>query len=598
MSGILDELKEALNGLADSVQKDLAEIRQQKRAVQRLKEELYETVQGVQYVRDEHCLILSAPKVIIGNVDHNGHLLGEGGGSAVVLRANTIGIEGVGSPEVGGSIVARAASIRNSAVDPGPDGLENVVCGRSEIINQARGITLQSQNDKDCFVSPATAGTGIQLRSDTVVTVQATQPNKVRKAEIDALLARLEEDASTLSAASKEAKTSVESAMEKLQKLLDEHEQLGTTNAELSSDYHSMSDLHFQFTQQEATLCAALSRYIQGLSKEAECQRRITALKAMKKETDQQSANFETECTGAAISMLSESISMTSVDGDGNLRTNEGAGLFMHMPHVSLTAHDKEGTLMEDSFLAVNTQHITLATTNTQLDEEREKGDITAEGDVTITSKQVTIEAVDRELKDKKIEEKALTESGSFSIRAEQISAVATDTEGKATGGISLNAKDIKVAAMDVDKEKRTDKQLAADSQMVLLADKMFVGSSDKETKSQLVQVASDKVGVLATTTAEMQQGEAKAVVTLDGGNLTVGASANEINGDTTIKGKADIKGETTAPSGNFKALEAGSSFKSPNISDGMAAPAAGSAGKPSAKLQEEEAKKSEGESA
>ena len=37
MSGILDELKEALNGLADSVQKDLAEIRQQKRAVQRLK---------------------------------------------------------------------------------------------------------------------------------------------------------------------------------------------------------------------------------------------------------------------------------------------------------------------------------------------------------------------------------------------------------------------------------------------------------------------------------------------------------------------------------------------------------------------------------
>ena len=205
---------------------------------------------------------------------------------------------------------------------------------------------------------------------------------------------------------------------------------------------------------------------------------------------------------------------------------------------------------------------------------------------------------MDRELKDKKIEEKALTESGSFSIRAEQISAVATDTEGKATGGISLNAKDIKVAAMDVDKEKRTDKQLAADSQMVLLADKMFVGSSDKETKSQLVQVASDKVGVLATTTAEMQQGEAKAVVTLDGGNLTVGASANEINGDTTIKGKADIKGETTAPSGNFKALEAGSSFKSPNISDGMAAPAAGSAGKPSAKLQEEEAKKPEGESA
>ena len=597
MSEILDELKEALNGFADSVQKDLAEIRQQKREVQLLKEAIYETVHSVQYLRDEQCLILSAPKVIIGNVDHNGHLLGEGGGSTVVLRGNTIGIEGVGSPEMGGSIISRAASIRNIAVDPGIDGLENVVCDRSEIINQARGITLQSQNDTGCFVSPASADSGIQLQSDTTVTVQAAPQNEGRKAEIDARIAQLEADASSLSAASGEAKGQVESAMEAIQTLINQQEDLNDTEENLRANQVDISELHDQFTQLESVLCTVISKYILSLSKEAECQRRLTALKAMKEETDQQSANFDTELTGASIALRSESISLTSVDGDGNLRANEGAGLFVQMPHVSLTAHDKAGVLMEDSFLAVNTQHITLATTNTQLDEKREKGDITAEGDVTITSKQVTIEAVDRELKEGEITEKALTEAGSFSIRAEQISAIATDTEGQATGEISLNAKQIKVAAMDVDKEKRTDKQLAADSQMVLLADKMFVGSSDKETKSQLVQVASDKVGLMATTTAEMQQGEAKAVVTLDGGNLTVGASANEINGDTTIKGKADIKGETTAPSGNFKTLEAGSSFKSPNISDGMAAPAAGSAGTPSAKLQEEEAKKSEGQS-
>ena len=145
---------------------------------------------------------------------------------------------------------------------------------------------------------------------------------------------------------------------------------------------------------------------------------------------------------------------------------------------------------------------------------------------------------------------------------------------------------------MDVDKEKRTDKELATTSQMVLLAENMFVGSSDKNTKSKLVQVASDKVGVMATTTAEMQQGEAKAVVTLDGGNLTVGSGRNELNGDTTINGKADIKGETSAPSGKFDILQAGKSFKSPNISDGMGAPSAAQAGKPAAKLQEEEAKK------
>ena len=597
MSYILEDLKEALATLEGSVKKELEEIRQSKREVQRLKEQLYETAKGVHYVRDDGCLILSAPKVIIGNVDHNGCLLDGGGGSVVVLRANDVRLEGVGASLAGGSITARAASIRNIAVDPGSDGLENVVCDRSEIICQAKGITLQSQDDQGCFVEPALASRGIQIKSDSYVQVNATPMNKRRKAEIDQQLKDLESQSKVLSADSKDYKRQVEKAMEQLEKVVDDQEEFNDTEENLRANQPDLLQLQRQFDRLEAALCFALQQYVRQLALEAECNRQIAALKEMKSETDKQSGTFEKEAIDAEISLQSEVVRMTSIDGDGNLRENPEAGLFMNMPHVTIASQDKTGALIKDSSVSVNTQPIQLATTNTQLDEKREKSDITAEGDVTIISKQVTIEAVDRELKDNKIEEKALTESGSFSIRAEKISAVATDTEGQATGEISLNAKQIKVAAMDVDKEKRTDKQLAADSQMVLLADKMFVGSSDKETKSQLVQVASDKVGVMATTTAEMQQGEAKAVVTLDGGNLTVGASANEINGDTTIKGKADIKGETTAPSGNFKALEAGSSFKSPNISDGMAAPADGSTGTPSAKLQEEEAKKSEGKS-
>ncbi|MDD6779999.1 MAG: hypothetical protein PUD94_03145, partial [Prevotellaceae bacterium] len=170
-----------------------------------------------------------------------------------------------------------------------------------------------------------------------------------------------------------------------------------------------------------------------------------------------------------------------------------------------------------------------------------------------------------------------------------------TDTEGNASGSISMNAKNIRAASINVDKEKRTDKELAKDSQMLLLSDKMFVGKSDKDNTSQLVQVGSDKVGVFATTTAELQQGEAKAVVTLDGGNVTLGGDKVELKGDTTIGGKADIKGETKAPVGKFDNLEAGSSFKSPNISDGMGAGGGGSAEKPEAKLKEEEVKKNDG---
>ena len=107
-----------------------------------------------------------------------------------------------------------------------------------------------------------------------------------------------------------------------------------------------------------------------------------------------------------------------------------------------------------------------------------------------------------------------------------------------------------------------------------------------------MVQVAADKVAVMAATTAEMQQGDGKAVVTLDSGNLTAGSGKNQLSGDTTIDGKAEIKGETTAPSGKFDSLDAAKSFTSPNISDGMAMPSPASPAKPSAKLKQQEAKK------
>ena len=82
----------------------------------------------------------------------------------------------------------------------------------------------------------------------------------------------------------------------------------------------------------------------------------------------------------------------------------------------------------------------------------------------------------------------------------------ATDTEGKATGTIAANAKAVEVKAMDVDKEKRTDKELAAGSSLLLLAEKVYAGARDKKARSKSIQVASDKVGLFGDTTVELQQ--------------------------------------------------------------------------------------------
>ena len=596
MANILDDLKDALSSFESSVKKDLEEMREQKREVLRLRNELYDTVKNVNYVRHDGTVIVSAPNIILGNVDQHGNLIEGGGGSSVTIRANSVSIEGVGDSSAGGSITQRAASIRSIAVDPGVDGQENVVCGRSEIVCQAKGIALQAANDEGTFVSHAGTTNGIRLHSDTSLDIHATPSNAMKTSAIEGQMKMLDDIANDLKSQMSSSKKSVESAIKDITKLLEQQEDLNDTEMHLRASQPDISEMHDEYVSLERMLLSAVNNHIGIISRLAETERRKEALKAMKEELQKNKSDYNDKSTEAYVSIRSENMSLEAIDGDGNIRENQGAGLYVQSPHINIVAHDKDGALIKDSDLSINTQNVSISTENTKYDEKRENADITAIGDMTIVTKTLSVKAIDSELKDKKIEEKALTKDSKFSFRAETITAEATDTEGKSTGNISLNAKDIKVAAMNVDKEKRTDKELAAESQMVLLADNMFVGSSDKNTKSKMVQVASDKVGVMATTTAEMQQGEAKAVVTLDGGNLTVGSGKNELNGDTTINGKADIKGETSAPSGKFDILQAGKSFKSPNISDGMGAPSAAQAGKPAAKLQEEEAKKEKNE--
>ena len=596
MANILDDLKDALSSFESSVKKDLEEMREQKREVLRLRNELYDTVKNVNYVRHDGTVIVSAPNIILGNVDQHGNLIEGGGGSSVTIRANSVSIEGVGDSSAGGSITQRAASIRSIAVDPGVDGQENVVCGRSEIVCQAKGIALQAANDEGTFVSHAGTTNGIRLHSDTSLDIHATPSNAMKTSAIEGQMKMLDDIANDLKSQMSSSKKSVESAIKDITKLLEQQEDLNDTEMHLRASQPDISEMHDEYVSLERMLLSAVNNHIGIISRLAETERRKEALKAMKDQLKGDKSNYTDKSTEAYVSIRSESMSLEAIDGDGNIRENQGAGLYVQSPHINIVAHDKDGALIKDSDLSINTQNVSISTENTKYDEKRENAAITAIGDMTIVTKTLSVKAIDSELKDKKIEEKALTKDSKFSFRAETITAEATDTEGKSTGNISLNAKDIKVAAMNVDKEKRTDKELAAESQMVLLADNMFVGSSDKNTKSKMVQVASDKVGLLATTTAEIQQGEAKAVVTLDGGNLTAGSSKNELNGDTTIAGKAEIKGETTAPSGKFDILQAGKSFKSPNISDGMGAPSAAQAGKPAAKLQEEEAKKEKNE--
>jgi len=335
-----------------------------------------------------------------------------------------------------------------------------------------------------------------------------------------------------------------------------------------------------------------MTRYFNVLSRLAEANRQLNSIKEQKEAAGQLQSSFKEKSTDTFISLRSENISLTSTDGDGNLRTNDGAGIGLAGKEIRFTSYGNDGALIKDSNIYMGSQDVEINTANPKIADKNT--DLPAEGSVRVVSKAIQVEAVDYEMKDDKTEEKSLTQEGSFTLRAEKINLNATDTEGKATGTIAANAKTVEVKAMDVDKEKRTDKELAAGSSLFLLAEKVYAGARDKKTRSKSVQVASDKVGLFGDTTVELQQ-DGKAILQLSGGDAALSGSKTTLYGEMTSQGKTTFKSDVTAGTVEMKNLKVDSSFKTPYTTEGVSVPGAPSTAKLSAKLSEEELKSNNG---
>ena len=599
MGYILDDLQNTLDEFKQCVSKELVEIHNSKREVQELKNQIAEMTKGIKFVRDDNTMILSSPRIIIGNVDASGTMFQ--GGSEIILRGTNIRLEGVGDDSgSGGTISNRAATIENIAVDPGMDGKESLVCSTSQLLFQANNIAMRADSDKGTFATSVASQAGITLTSDSTIGLNATPSYKTKKEAITTRVSQLETRDNTLTTEITESAEKLKKIFDKITETLEKQYSISSTEEASRTNHVEIRETQQSFKKQSEALVACLNTYVSLISDQAEVKRCVKDLNKIKEDLEANKDAFNENAekpVNANISLQSESVSIKSIDGDGNVRVNPEAGLNVAMPHVAIMAKDGKDNLLEKGEFTVNAHDINITTTNFKpTNDEHSKGDICVEGNVTIQSKNITVEAIDREVKEANADptEKALAAEGTISMRARTIKAEATETDGKSTGSIALNAKDVKVASMDVDKDSRKDKALAEGSQMLLASDKMLLGSKNKETKSKLLQLSSDKVGIFATTTAEMQQGEAKAVVTLNAEKAIVGSSENKIAGNMVVVGDSDFKGEVKSPSGNIDVLHVGTSFSSPNITDGMG-PANGTMPEsPAGKLKEEEMKESE----
>ena len=652
MTYIFEEWKEVLEKFQKCVDQGVEEMHQQKEEVQQIKDDIFSRLDSGNIIRDDRRIVLSAPEIIIGDVDKSGTLTGEMG--TVIVRGHHVALEGAGES---GSVVTRAPLIEQKAVNPGIDGIENEVCSISEIVSQACSITLHSSDATDEFsqIPPHAGPGGISIHADKSLNLESAVSAEQRKKQIEDTLKVLDKQSGDLKSSMTAQKSAVDKFISEMVKLVEKEEKLNETeNYETFVNLSDIDALHDEMDELMPALLTSIQGFINTVSELAEVNRSKKALKA-EKDNIKTGDDFKKNTTGAAMNIKAENISIATADGDGNLHTNSEAGISVSTPRMAVSMHDGEGALVKDGYFNVSAHDININTANPKTKEwpvegkvhiwskdisleaidykmndkgvfmekeltkdgkitlgaktievstanpkdvERDekgkltKGEYTGDGELTLKSKSISVEGLDYEVKDGKQKAKALTKDSKVTIRAEKQTIIAADGEGKATGSIAINAKAVSVKSMDVDKEKLTDSGLASGSTMTLVSEKMYVGQKTKSEKSKKLQLVSEELGAFGDKTLEIQQGDGKALVQLSGGNASMGGSKSQIYGDTTITGKADIKGDVKAPKGTFDNLEAKTSFKSSNISDGFAIPGAPASGKLSAKLKTEDAPK------
>ena len=654
MDTVFSDWKTTLQDFKDSVEKDLDEIRKQKAEIQQIKHDIFSRLAQGQYIHDDRRIVLSAPEIIIGNVDSTGMLWSENG-STITIRGNGVNLEGSGE---GGYVKSRATSISQIAVDPGIDGEEDVVRPGSSVVSQARNIVIQSNDCDGCFSQLPTSlvGSGVSIHSDGQMAIDASRSVDVRGTAISDMLTALNSQKSTLSTEAQDRLDEVSSITDDLKAILEDMDDLTDSSVEVRTNIGDLLDLQKNYDELVPSLVPAIERCVRTISALAEVNRKISCLEDEQSSLDTESSTFTDDSTGASLALTAEQISLVSVDGDGNIRTNAEAAVSIQTGKVKIETMQADGSLIADSSVSIHTGSVDISTIAPTLSEGSETdGDYATDGHFNVNSKNVSFVAVDYNIAEGEYTESSLTADSSFYVRMENMNLNAIDTDGNSTGNFCLvadkmemtaadadgnqtgsidmkaldvfvsskdsegtatgaltmtakdisllsidkdgnalgqmvlNGKDVHVKAMDLD-DKGQDKNIADGSNMVLAADNMYIGRTKSDRQSSTLLVSSDKTGIYGKTTAEIQQGDAAAVVQLDGGNVAISGSKAEFYGDNTINGKSDFKADVTMKKATADNLEAKKSFKSKNISDGMAAPGASSSASLSAKLSEDDA--------
>ena len=467
MDYIFKDWEKKMSAFESSVEKDLAEIRKCKADMQDMRRQMHEEMTGSYYVRDRNRIILSAPEIILGNVDADG-VLYEGSASKIIVRGTEVDLQATGN---GGRVETRAASIRQIAEDPGTDGLEHVVGSLSEVISQARSIVIQSDDAQGAFAVPPTSNGGLRIHADKQLEISASQASERKEKLLDFQINGLEDRKSALQEQADDHKESFSSLIKELEELMEKKEKLVKNEHDIRAKYDEVGTVNAEVETVTEALVEETRGYSEVLAMLSETNRLLKCLKDVKSKI-KKGDEFLKQPTGSNVSIMGERISMASVDGDGNLRDNDGSGISIKANKVGIAALEADGKLKEKGQVSIQAMNINMTTAGMVDAAYDEKGCLTtathtAEGDFTLRSKNITIEGADYEVADKKLKEKQLTADSTLKLRAKTIEVstegsanIEVDDEGKLTkanmtaeGDIIVKSKTLTVASADYDIE-------------------------------------------------------------------------------------------------------------------------------------------------
>lgn len=549
--------EDQLKALKNAFEKELAEVRAAKAAVFEEKSDKLQKVAG-KFIQDDKRIILSAPEIIIGNVNMGG-VLNPDGNCNLIIRGNNVFLEGVGDS---GQLAMRAPTISQIAEDPGIDGEEHVVCATSKIVNQATEITIESNAvpNGGAFLAPDTTQAGsVSIRADKDISIDAVKSKKTL-AEKAKRVTDAWADAHGRQDSVDQSNTKFsefETARKEIDDLLEKREKLKNPDPNaIRTDYRDMDELNIRIDELSLDLATKLYEYSKRVARLAEAERQAKYFKKLQEDLAGISDDdFKKTKTETSVSINSEQINLSTADGDGNMRTNAEAGVNVNANSVRFEgAYTQQGELEETNKLSVNMRNISVTsesrTNSTYEDNKLVKAEYPSVGSVVIRSKDILLESTDHELADKKYKEKGLTTDGSINLRSKTInlstvnsSDVEVDESGKTTkatytpeGDIRLLSKRVTVESVStkLDGGKTEETELTKDGLFSVRAENFAVSSTDKTGKASGTASINSKEIALRSLDVDPKTGEAKQVAA--GGSVEiVGEEAITYSSSKTI---------------------------------------------------------------